>query len=422
MRSSLRKATVFLLRNPVASALSSVKRTTWRVAVAGLVALPAGQAAADPGFSRFVADFWPTARAAGVSAQTYNSVFAGMEPDTDTLRLMDRQSEFVKPIWEYLDSAVSESRVEKGRELLQQYGPVLRQIEARFGVDREAVLAIWGMETNYGGFMGRHNVIQALATLAYAAPRRKSFWERELVTALNIVQAGHVRFQDMEGSWAGAMGHTQFMPSSWKAYAADYDGDGRRDIWTSIPDALASTASYLKKHGWQTGKTWGYEVQLPSGFDYHLADGEKTKTLSEWTRYGVQRMNGRDFPRPSDNAILVLPAGANGPAFLMLRNFYVIKRYNNATAYALAVGHLADRIIGGGPLAGDWSRQHLPLTRSETKELQALLNRRGFQVGAADGKVGPATRRGIRAFQVSRGLVPDGYASAVLLAKLKMDG
>lgn len=377
---------------------------------------------AEPGFDRFVRDFWPTAKAAGISSQTYNTVFTGMKPDDDTLRLMNKQSEFVKPIWDYLDSAVSENRVEKGRKLLSEYGPVLQHIEARYGVDREAVLAIWGMETNYGGFMGRHNVIQALATLAYAAPRRKSFWEKELVTALAIVQAGHVRFQDMEGSWAGAMGHTQFMPSSWKAYAADYDGDGRRDIWTSIPDALASTAAYLQKHGWQTGKTWGYEVALPSGFDYHMADGEKTLTLGEWGRYGIRRSNGKDFPRPSDNAILVLPAGASGPAFLMLKNFYVIKRYNNATAYALAVGHLADRIIGGGPIEGDWSREHLPLNRSETAELQALLNQRGFSVGTADGRIGPATRKGIRAYQRSRGMVPDGYASIVLLARLKLDG
>ncbi|MCV0429677.1 MAG: lytic murein transglycosylase [Roseibium sp.] len=386
------------------------------------VALASQTAYADPGFDKFVRNFWPKAKAAGVSSQTYNAVFTGMQPDDDTLRLMNKQSEFVKPIWDYLDSAVSEDRVEKGRRFLKEYGVVLQNIEARYGVDREAVLAIWGMETNYGGYMGRHNVIQALATLAYAAPRRKSFWQKELVTALGIVQAGHVRFQDMEGSWAGAMGHTQFMPSSWKAYAADYNGDGRRDIWTSIPDALASTANYLKRHGWQTGKTWGYEVKLPAGFNYQLADGDTTLKLGQWAKHGVRRSNSKGFPRPSDNAVLVLPAGASGPAFLMLRNFYVIKRYNNATAYALAVGHLADRLIGGGPLQGDWSREHMPLNRSETAELQALLNHRGFSVGAADGRIGPATRRGIRAYQQARGLVPDGYASVVLLAHLKLGG
>ncbi|MCX2725315.1 lytic murein transglycosylase [Roseibium salinum] len=401
---------------------SALLRLAGAAALAGALTTWSLPAQADAGFNRFVSEFWPTARAAGISSQTYNAVFSGMQPDDDTLRLMSKQSEFVKPIWDYLDSAVSDDRVEKGRKLLREYEAVLRQIEARYGVNREVVLAIWGMETNYGGYMGRHNVVQALATLAYAAPRRKSFWQQELVTALGIVQAGHVRFQDMEGSWAGAMGHTQFMPSSWKAYAADYDGDGRRDIWTSIPDALASTAAYLNKHGWQTGKTWGYEVELPSGFDYRLADGEQTLTLGEWSRHGIRRTNGRDFPRPSDDAIIVLPAGASGPAFLMLRNFFVIKRYNNATAYALAVGHLADRIIGGGPLEGDWAREYVPLSRSETEELQALLNRQGFTVGDVDGQVGPATRRGIRAYQSARGLVPDGYASAVLLAHMKVDG
>ncbi len=403
-------------------------RSRWRISFLpvllvslGVFVLP-GSAVADAGFNKFVADLWPAAHSAGISSGTYRHVFDGMDPDPDTLRLMSKQSEFVKPVWDYLDSAVSETRVERGRELLKEYAPVLRQLEARYGVDREAVLAIWGMETNYGSFMGKHNVIRALATLAYAAPRRTRFWRKELIKALSIVQAGHVRFEDMEGSWAGAMGHTQFMPSSWEAYSADYDGDGRRDIWTSVPDALASTAYYLKKHGWQTGKTWGYEVILPRSFNYKLADDDTTLTLHNWSRQGVRRANGRDFPRPDDKAILVMPAGAAGPAFLMLRNFYVIKRYNNATAYALAVGHLADRIIGGGGLESDWAREYAPLSRSETAELQAELNRRGYKVGKPDGLIGPATRRGIRAYQRAQGLVPDGYASVVLLAQIKLGG
>ncbi|WP_417687130.1 lytic murein transglycosylase [Roseibium sp.] len=404
------------------SVKASLGKVIARVLITTGIALSPAAVQADAGFDRFVDSFWPKAKSAGISAATYRGVFSGMEPDPDTIRLMSKQSEFVKPVWDYLDSAVSDTRVEKGRELLKEYDQVLRRVEARYGVDREAILAIWGMETNYGGFMGKHNVIRALATLAYAAPRRTAFWEKELTKALSIVQAGHVRFADMEGSWAGAMGHTQFMPSSWESYAADYDGDGRRDIWTSIPDALASTANYLQKHGWQTGKTWGYEVVLPNGFDYRLADEETTLSLRDWTRQGVRRANGRDFPRQDDNAILVMPAGASGPAFLMLRNFYVIKRYNNATAYALAVGHLADRIIGGGDLEGDWSREYMPLSRSETIELQAELNRRGYDVGTPDGLIGPATRRGIRAYQRARGMIPDGYASVVLLARIKLDG
>ena len=391
--------------------------TTWTGALALGAAIfvggAASPAAADAAFDRWVDGFWPVARDAGVRQQTFQRAFAGVTPDPDTIRLMGRQSEFVKPIWEYLDTAVSDTRVEKGREMLQTYARELAEIERRYGVDREAVIAIWGMETNYGSFMGKHYVVRALATLAYAAPRRQKFWNRELVTALKILDAGHVRPENMEGSWAGAMGHTQFMPSSWKQYSSDFDGDGRRDIWTNIPDALASTANYLKRHGWRSGKTWGYEVVLPRGFDYGKAEAEKT--LADWQRLGVRRTNDRSFPRPSDDAVLVLPAGASGPAFLMLRNFYVIKRYNNATAYALAVGHLADRIIGGGPFAQSWRRDALPLNRTQARDLQTLLNRRGFNVGSVDGRVGPATRRGIRAYQRAAGLIPDGYASVALL-------
>ncbi|MCA1243668.1 lytic murein transglycosylase [Stappia stellulata] len=415
--------TVLRIFRKAAAAFSGLpRRSAGRLPLAALTAavtFSAGAlspAAADTDFNRWVEGFWPVARDAGVGRDTYRRAFQGVTPDPDTIRLMNKQSEFVKPIWEYLASAVSDTRVEKGREMLSAYAPQLAAIEQRYGVDREAVVAIWGMETNYGSFMGEHYVVRALATLAYAAPRRKDFWNRELVTALKILDAGHVQPDRMEGSWAGAMGHTQFMPSSWSQYSSDYDGDGRRDIWTNIPDALASTANYLKRHGWQSGKTWGYEVVLPRGFDYEAVDEEKT--IAAWSRLGVSRPNGRNFPRPSDDAVLILPAGASGPAFLMLRNFYVIKRYNNATAYALAVGHLADRVRGGGPFAQDWDKRALPLTRSQAEDLQTLLNRRGFNVGAADGRVGPATRRGIRAYQRSVGLIPDGYASVALLERI----
>ncbi|WP_235974825.1 lytic murein transglycosylase [Stappia albiluteola] len=391
-------------------------------AVLALGAAFPGKALADRSFERWVASFWPTAHAAGVSRATYDAALSGLTPDADTIRLMEKQSEFVKPIWDYLGSAVSDTRVETGRQMLKDYAEVLSRIERRFGVDKEVVLAVWGMETNYGSFKGEHYVVRALATLAYAAPRRQSFWQQELVTALLIIQAGHVRPADMEGSWAGAMGHTQFMPTSWKRFSADYDGDGRHDIWTNVPDALASTANYLKQHGWVSGKTWGYEVTLPRGFNYGLADGETTLSLAEWARHGVTRTGGRSFPRPDDRAELILPAGANGPAFLMLKNFFVIKRYNNANAYALAVGHLADRIRGGEPLRTAWPLNALPLSREQTVDLQNLLNRRGFSVGEADGMVGPATRRGIMAYQRAVGLVPDGYASVILLQAIRSDG
>lgn len=391
--------------------------------LAVLIAALCGSAAvtraqADVAFAGWIDSFWPTARAAGVDRATYDRAFQGVTRDEETIRLMNKQSEFVKPIWDYLASAVSDARVETGREMLRTYARELEEIERRYGVNKEAVVAIWGMETNYGNFMGKHYVVQALATLAYAAPRRTEFWRNELVTALLILRDGHVTSDRMEGSWAGAMGHTQFMPSSWKAYSSDYDGDGRRDIWTSVPDALASTANYLKRHGWVQGKTWGYEVRLPAGFDYSLADEDTEKSLAEWSRLGVRRTGDRVFPRPEDAAVLVLPAGASGPAFLMLKNFFVIKRYNNATSYALAVGHLADRILGGGGFAQAWPVNDPPLSGDEIVTMQNMLNRRGFNVGQADGKVGPATRRGIRAFQRSAGLLPDGYASQSLLARL----
>ncbi|MEO1198709.1 MAG: lytic murein transglycosylase [Pseudomonadota bacterium] len=386
--------------------------------IGGLLAAAAPQPA-KANFTSFVQSIWPDARRAGVSEQTFNQVFSGMTPDPDTVRLMNRQAEFTKPIWEYLDSAVSRSRIDTGQSMVRRYSSALDQIEARYGVSRFVVVAVWGMETSYGGFMGNHNVIRALATLAYQAPRRQDFWRSELITALQIVQAGHISFREMEGSWAGAMGHTQFMPNSWKQYSADYDGDGRHDIWTNIPDALASTANYLRAHGWRTGETWGYEVVLPRGFDYALADETTERRISEWARYGITRVSGRDFPRPNDTATLIVPAGAQGPAFLMLPNFSVIKRYNNSTSYALGVGHLADRIMGFGRFAATWPENERTLRRAEVEELQQLLLRRGFDPNGVDGKIGPGTRGAIRQYQSSIGVAADGFATLSLLESLR---
>lgn len=391
------------------------------IVLIGTAALAAGSgtASADAAFKRWVKEFRPVATKAGVSSRTYDAVFAGFSgPDLATVEKMGRQAEFKRKIWDYLDSAASETQIRNGQAMRKQWASELDVIERRFGVDRDVVLAVWGIETRYGARMGDHNVIQALATLAYAAPRRREFWRRELINALKIVQGGHIAAANMMGSWAGAMGHTQFMPSSWNGYAADYNGDGRKDIWTSVPDALASTASYLRRHGWQNGKTWGYEVTLPAGFDRSLANKDGIR-LSRWARLGVKRVSGGSFPRPGDEAVLKLFAGKDGPAFLMLRNFYVIKRYNNADAYALAVGHLADRIAGFGPIRQPWPRGYIPLNEEERKEVQRRLQTLGFYEGEIDGAIGSGSRAAIEAFQGSRGIKTDGFASKRLLTTLR---
>ena len=379
---------------------------------------------AEDGFRKWVQSFRTKASSAGVSRNTFDRAFQGIEPDSEVLVKASRQPEFIKPIWEYLDSAVSDKRIENGRAMGAEWDTWLRRIEAKYGVDRYVVLAIWGMESSYGAVLDNpkivRGVVRSLATLAYQGGRRSRFGNEQLLAALQILERGDVSPDRMTGSWAGAMGHTQFIPTTYNAYAVDVDGDGRRNIWTSIPDALASTAHYLAKSGWQKGETWGYEVELSSGFDFSLADGKTVKTLSEWQKRGIRRTRGRSFPRPGDSARLLLPAGANGPAFLMLKNFRVIKRYNNADAYALGVGHLSDRLRGGDTFQSAWPRDEIPVrTKDGIRDMQKLLTRKGFNTGGVDGRIGPKTRQAIRSYQKSAGLVPDGYASEKLLQRIR---
>ncbi|MDX5594713.1 lytic murein transglycosylase [Pseudovibrio sp. SPO723] len=399
-----------------------------RKALIGLTLLftvNAGSAWADAGFDRWVQGFWPEARKAGISQNLYVDVFRGMTPDPDVIRKAEDQPEFTRAIWQYLDSAVSDKRIENGQRMLDEWGGWLDQIEARYGVSRYVVVAIWGMESSYGQVLDNPKIvkhtIRSLATLAYKGGKRSRFGRTQLIAALKILQNGDVTHGDMVGSWAGAMGHTQFIPTTYLAHAVDVTGDGRRDIWNTIPDALGSTAAYLRDSGWNTGKTWGYEVKLAPGFNYTLADMKTKRTLAQWSQLGVQRVGGRAFPRPSDQAMLYLPAGAKGPAFLMLDNFRVIKRYNNANAYALAVGHLSDRLMGFGEFSSSWPRGDRPLNLQERSEVQRLLNRGGYSVGKVDGKIGPNTKRGVMAYQKSRGMTPDGYVSLDLLSRLKRD-
>ena len=375
------------------------------------------------GFQNWIRSFWPTARSEGISSQTYNAAFAGAQFDSSVIKRATNQPEFVKPIWSYMDGAVSDLRIKNGQKMKSKYASLLGRLEQAYGVDRHILLAIWGMETAYGSIFDNKALIkptiQSLAMLAYADPKRSKFGKTQLLAALKILQNGDIAPSQMVGSWAGAMGHTQFIPTTFLSKAVDFDGDGHRDIWNSIPDALASSANLLKEAGWEPGKTWGYEVTLPSNFPFEQADGKITRTLADWQKLGAKRVHGRAFPRPGDEARLIMPAGYRGPAFLILKNFSVIKRYNNADSYALAIGHLADRIRGGGDFAHEWPRGDRMLTTSEREEVQTILNRLGYDTGGVDGRLGSKSRAAIRHWQQKVGVVPDGFASGDLLEALR---
>ncbi|MDB5536145.1 MAG: lytic murein transglycosylase [Devosia sp.] len=368
--------------------------------------------------AEFVRALWPQAEQHGVSRQAFEAAFAGYSLSPKILELTKKQPEFSQTVSQYIARRVTDAQAQKGRAMRSEWNQTLTGAAQRWGVQPEVVLAIWGMETNFGGFMGGENTIYALATLTEGG-YRPDYFRGELLTALRIISDGNVAPRDMVGSWAGAMGHTQFMPSSYMRYAVDYNGDGRKDIWNSVQDALGSTANYLKEHGWRPGETWGYEVHLPRGFDYAAARHLDRAQISQWQQLGITRSNNKSFPRGSDVARLYMPAGASGPTFLVLHNFDVIKRYNNSDSYALAVGHLADRIIGGGAFVSGWPANDYALNASQKVELQAQLNRRGFNVGTPDGAIGPKTRAAVIAFQQQAGLPADGFVSGRLLDRLK---
>lgn len=381
----------------------------------------ASRAQNSPQPSDFVAwrsSFRRTAVASGIEPAVFDRAFAGVGVNTEVVRLDGRQAEFTKPIWEYLDSAASPTRIETGRAQAARLSATLDAIEARYGVDSQVVLAIWGMETNYGKNRGDIPVIESLATLAYDG-RRRSFAEEQLIGALRILQSGDTTPDRMVGSWAGAMGHTQFIPSSYLSYAVDFTGDGRRDVWAEDPtDALASAANYLARSGWVRGAPWGLEVHMPRGFDYTKADQKNRRPVSYWREQGVTLMDGRALPDHGEAAIIA-PAGARGPTFIVYRNFQVIKRYNNATSYAMGVGHLGDRIAGGGDFVAAWPRDERELSRTEKIELQRRLIAAGYDPGSTDGVIGPDTASAIRGFQIAQGMTPDGYPSSTLLERLR---
>ncbi len=373
-------------------------------------------AAAD--FGNCIAGLWPDAARRGATRASFDRFTTGLTPDLSIMDKLDAQPEFTKAPWDYLDLLVSDDRIARGRQLLAQYAAIFEAVERAYGVDRAIVAGIWGVESNYGTLGGDRPVIRSTATLACVG-RRRDYFREEFLSTLEILQRGDVPVEHLIGSWAGAFGPTQFMPTSFKRYAVDFDGDGKRDVVDSIPDVIASTANNLKMDGWVSGQTWGYEVVLPQNFDYLLADRSRQMTVRQWGGLGIRRAGGGAFPRPDDRAYLLIPAGARGPAFLMLQNFRVIMKYNPAEAYALAIGHLADRLRGGTPLVQSWPRDERVLTLDERYEMQQLLAGRGFDVGEPDGLLGPRTRLAIRNFQVSIGQIPDGFASSGVLERLR---
>jgi membrane-bound lytic murein transglycosylase B len=375
-------------------------------------------ASASADFSNCLERLWPEAAKRGVSRATYEKYALTLTPDMKIMDFMDTQPEFTKALWDYLDLLVTDARIARGREILTQYASYFDAMEKAYGVDRYIVTAIWGIESNFGTSGGERPVVRSTATLACVG-RRQAYFRDEFLSTLEILHRGDVRPEQLKGSWAGAFGPTQFMPTSFKRFAVDFDGDGRRDVVDSVPDLIASTANNLKKDGWVSGQTWGYEVTVPPGFNYLLADHSRRLTVREWEQLGLRRANGKPFPRLEDSAYLLVPAGARGPAFVMLNNFRAIMKYNPSEAYALAIGHLADRMRGGPPFVQAWPRDERVLSRAERYELQQLLASRGFDIGEPDGKLGGKTRLAIRQFQASMGDPPDGFASGGVLTRLR---
>ena len=383
--------------------------------------LPERAEAATQTFAQWVEKFWPTAKAAGITRATYDKAFKDLTPDPKVIEAANFQPEYVKPIGEYIDRVVSEKRITTGKQMLEQNKDLLDRLEKRYGVERTILVAIWGVEPNYGTQPGDMNVIRSLATLAYYNTK-VTFARQQLIVALKIVQHGDIAVDKMNGSWAGAMGHTQFIPTTYQMFAVDYDGDGKRNIWSDVPDALASTASYLRHANWQPGQTWGYEVTLPKGFNPKKVSDKTLKRLADWQKLGFTRVGGEPFPRPGDKASLLAPAGTNGPAFLVLNNFRSILHYNVSTSYALGVGHLSDRLKGSGPFVHPWPTDENHLALDQRVELQKLLMAKGLLAGDADGVIGPATLEAVKSFQRSNGLPVDGFPSRTILELLRKEG
>ncbi|MGM0560294.1 MAG: lytic murein transglycosylase [Pseudomonadota bacterium] len=380
--------------------------------------------AVDPSFQNWVAELRDQAIREGVSANTFDQAFERVRPLDRVIELDRSQPEFTLSFWRYMSNAVNDRRIEEGRDLLEQHRPLLQEVEQRYGVQPRFLVAFWGLETNYGATFGDFPVISSLATLAYDE-RRSAFFREELLHALKILDSGDISPERMEGSWAGAMGHLQFMPSTYTAYAMDADGDSRRDIWGSMPDVFASAANFLSSIGWRGDQTWGQEVRLPANFNWSLVSietmPETMKTIDEWKALGINGADGATLPSDNREAAVILPAGSEGPAFLVYHNYTRILQWNRSILYAVAVGHLADKLVGGPDLTVSAPQEDVRLSVDQVKDMQSRLGRLGFNAGPADGKVGPMTRTAIRDYQKSRDLPADAFPSRKLLRQIRSE-
>ena len=420
-------------RNAASRARTRISRPIRVLAIVGSICAPASALAAPepsppaPSFETCRTDLIAWATAHDVPQALAQAQLGSLDLDPDVLAATRNQGEFVRPIWDYIEASVTPARIEAGQRKLAELATPLAAIEAQYGVDRYTLVAFWGVESSYGSVLDNSAVVKpvvrSLATLSCGDAARAGYWRDELTASLQIIASGDAPLDRMPagltGSWAGAMGHTQFMPSVYQRHAVDFDGDGKRDIWTSATDALASTANYLRAHGWRPGEGWGYEAALPDGFDAALADETTSRSLAAWRDLGVKPTQDRPVPDEAAQATMILPAGIRGPAFLLRPNFSVILRYNTALAYALTVALLSDRLRGDPGLSRDWPRGDRPLTGDERRDLQTRLTERGYVTGGVDGKIGPKTRAALRTYQGSQGLPADGYADAVLLDRIR---
>ena len=390
------------------------------ICLASGVLLNAAHAQEQQPFAEWLADLRSEALAEGINESLLDEALSVIEePIPRVIELDQSQPEFVQTFSNYMNNRLSEARIARGQALLQEHSELFDRIYREYGVQPHYLVSFWALESNFGDFTGGFSVLNALATLAYD-PRRSSFFRNELLTALKILDAGHISVEDMSGSWAGAMGQCQFMPSTFDRYAVDGDGDGRIDIWNSLPDIFASAANFLSESGWRPDERWGREVILPQGFDFTQSDTGVRKTVTEWNNLGVMRADGSPLGNASLQGSIILPAGASGPVFLAYNNFRTTMVWNRSTFYAISVGHLADRFVGGGPIQHWPETDERALSRDEVIELQELLNTMGIDVGTPDGILGSRTRGAIRTFQEESGLPTDGYASYDLLEMMRV--